>query len=134
MNNQFYETRIFLYLLFEYSYQVKVLNINNYIGIFWHIFHFNSKLLPGKYIQKVNKQKNFCLYELNEIQYLVWDIKPPNHQTTNFVFPIFFHEFFSVWAVEKENKHFIGFKDLLLKRYNTSDPNVPSWAIVIIQT
>ena len=31
-----------------------------------------------------------------------------NHQTTNLVFPNFFHEFFSVWAVEKYNKLFIG--------------------------
>jgi hypothetical protein len=27
-----------------------------------------------------------------------------NHQATNLVFPNFFHEFFSAWAVEKENK------------------------------
>ena len=27
-----------------------------------------------------------------------------NHQTTNLVFPNFFNEFFSTWAVEKENK------------------------------
>ena len=27
-----------------------------------------------------------------------------NHQTTNLVFPIFFQEFFSALAVEKENK------------------------------
>ena len=33
-----------------------------------------------------------------------------NHQTTNFVFPIFFREFFSVWPDEKENKLFIGTK------------------------
>ena len=33
-----------------------------------------------------------------------------NHQTTNLVSPNFFHEFFSVWAVEKENKLFIGLK------------------------
>ena len=39
-NNQFYETRIFVYLLFEY---------------------FDSKILPGKCTQKVNKQKkNRC--------------------------------------------------------------------------
>ena len=30
------------------------------------------------------------------------------HQTTNSVFPNFFHEFFSVWPDEKENKLFIG--------------------------
>ena len=35
-----------------------------------------------------------------------------NHQTTNFVFPNFFHECFSVLAVEKENKLFIGSKQL----------------------
>ena len=29
-SNQFYETRTFVYLLFEYFYQVKVLNINSY--------------------------------------------------------------------------------------------------------
>jgi hypothetical protein len=29
-----------------------------------------------------------------------------NHQTTNLDFPNFFHEFFSVLAVEKENKFF----------------------------
>ena len=33
-----------------------------------------------------------------------------NHQTTNFVFPNVFHEFFSVLAVEKENKLFYGLK------------------------
>ena len=26
-----------------------------------------------------------------------------NHQTANLVFPNFFHEYFSIWAVEKEN-------------------------------
>ena len=31
-----------------------------------------------------------------------------NRQTTNLVFPNFFHEFFSVWEDEKENKLFIG--------------------------
>ena len=30
------------------------------------------------------------------------------HQTTNLVFPNFFQEFFSVLAVEKENKLFVG--------------------------
>ena len=35
-----------------------------------------------------------------------------SHQTTNFVFPNFFHEFFSVLAVEKENNHFIGPKQV----------------------
>ena len=30
------------------------------------------------------------------------------NQTTNFVSPNFFHEFFVVWAVEKDNKLFIG--------------------------
>ena len=30
------------------------------------------------------------------------------HQTKNIVFPIFFHEFFSVWPDEKENELFIG--------------------------
>ena len=34
------------------------------------------------------------------------------HQTPNLVFPNFFHEFFSAWAVEKENKHFIGPKQV----------------------
>ena len=34
---------------------------------------------------------------------LVCDINVSNHQTTNLVFPNFFHEFFSVWAVEKAN-------------------------------
>ena len=33
-----------------------------------------------------------------------------NHQTTNLVFPNYFNKFFSVWAVEKENKLFIGAK------------------------
>ena len=40
------------------------------------------------------------------------------HQTTNFVFPNFFHEFFSVLAVEKENKIFIGPKYVFSKFEN----------------
>ena len=31
-----------------------------------------------------------------------------NHQITNLVFPKFFHSFFLIWAVEKENKLLIG--------------------------
>ena len=34
------------------------------------------------------------------------------HQTTNFVSPNFFYEFFSVWAVEKDNTLFIGPKQI----------------------
>ena len=56
--NQYYETRIFLYLLFEYFYQIKY-NINNYIA-FLVYFNLNSKLLPGKSTQKVDKQKIRC--------------------------------------------------------------------------
>ena len=36
------------------------------------------------------------------------------HQTTNLVFPKFFLKFFSVWAVEKENKLFIGSKQVFI--------------------
>ena len=35
-----------------------------------------------------------------------------NHRTTNLVSPDFFPEFFSVWAVEKESKVFIGPKQV----------------------
>ena len=34
------------------------------------------------------------------------------HKTTNVVFPNFFYEFFSAWAVEKDNKLFIGPKQI----------------------
>ena len=43
--------------------------------------------------------------------YLVHDIKPPNRES---YFPIFFHEFFSVQALEKVNKLFIGPKQFFL--------------------
>ena len=54
-------------------------------------------------------QKNLYQTRLNskQGQYLVRDIKPPNHQSC---FSQLFYEFFSVWAVEKENKLFVGLK------------------------
>ena len=42
-----------------------------------------------------------------------------NHQTTNLVFPYFFHKFFSDWAVEKENKLFIGSKQGFFLSFGT---------------
>ena len=44
-----------------------------------------------------------------------------NHQTTNLVFPNFFHEFFSVLAVEKENKFFIGPKKWVFFQFWTNE-------------
>ena len=40
------------------------------------------------------------------------------HQTTNFVSPNFFYEFFSVWAVEKDTKLFIGQKNIFSQFWN----------------
>ena len=53
----------------------------------------------------------FCFYKNFKwrIKYLVRDIKPPNNQSC---FPNFFHKFFSVKAVEKENKFLIGPKQV----------------------
>ena len=45
-----------------------------------------------------------------KIQRLVRDIKPP------FFFPNFFHEYFSVLAVEREKKFFIGPKQFLFQK------------------
>ena len=48
-----------------------------------------------------------------------------NHQTTNLVFPNFFNEFFSTWAVEKENKllvqnsFFFSFGPIFLFSFST---------------
>ena len=45
-----FETQIFVYILFDYFYQVKVLNINNLYLHFLMYFHLNSK--PGKVYSK----------------------------------------------------------------------------------
>ena len=39
------------------------------------------------------------------------------HQTTNFVYPDFLHKIFSVWAIEKDNKHFIGPKQIFFTQF-----------------
>ena len=44
----------------------------------------------------------YILYRPNQELYILF--VTTNHQTTNLVFSVFFHEFISVWTVEKENK------------------------------
>ena len=51
---------------------------------------------PEKQVKLANKLHNY---------HIVRDIKPPNHQSTNFVFPNFFHEF-SPSLQLKKNKNF----------------------------
>ena len=60
-NNQFYETRFFVFLLFEYFYQVKVLNINSYIGIFLCILIWIQNFYLVKCIKKKEKLKKKML-------------------------------------------------------------------------
>ena len=49
---------------------------------------------------------HLSLIQTNQRLYVLFMIS--NHQTTNFVFPNFFYECFSIWVFEKENKLFIG--------------------------
>jgi hypothetical protein len=51
------------------------------------------------YFKQKNCRKFFWNTDLNS-----YPISCSSHQTTNLVFPNFFNEFFSTWAVEKENK------------------------------
>jgi hypothetical protein len=81
MNPQFMQ-RIFVFLPYEYFYEVAVFFFYIYIGVpyifaFFGVFDLNGRLLPSsKNTQKVNKTKNSlqkieirigCWYEVNEI-------------------------------------------------------------------
>ena len=51
-----------------------------------------------------------------------------NHQTTNLVFPNFFHEFFSVLVVEEINKLFIAQKKAcFLSVMGSTEKNISLW-------
>ena len=52
---------LFIYLL-SIFYQIKLQNINNYIGIFWCILILIQNFYLVKYIQKINKQKRTLEY------------------------------------------------------------------------
>ena len=69
-----YESQIFCLFTFSVFLPDKIVE---YQQLYWHFlmyFNLNSKLLPGKYIQKVNKQKiccknsEFIFVELNKIK------------------------------------------------------------------
>ena len=73
----------------------------------WNLYkaYFNDKQIQSTYNIYI-----FLTGSKNQIQNwkLLYMFVTSNHQTTNFVFHNFFHEFFSASAVEKENKLFIG--------------------------
>ena len=77
----------------------------------WQDFGFFWPPTPLHFLygMKVDKSGHFWTTYLNCIDLL---FKASIHQTTNLFFPIFFHQFFWVLAVEKDNKLFIGPKQI----------------------
>ena len=73
---------------------------------------YNTLYVPQ--IVKLGRSYNFAIrcavqmtWTRHKSQFLLDnELMGSNHQTTNLVIPNFLHEFFSVWAIEKENKLF----------------------------
>ena len=67
------------------------------------LFRMNKKCVE-KILWKKWWWKLVWKHLMNSLEYiyLIRDINPPNNQF--FVFPNFFHEFFSIWAIDKDNK------------------------------
>ena len=86
----------------------------------WQDFGFFWPPTPLHFLygMKVDKSGHFWTTYLNCIDLL---FKASIHQTTNLFFPIFFHQFFWVLAVEKDNKLFIGPKQIFFSQFWTNE-------------